>query len=101
MSTVWSWRVASGGSSRAWKLMSRPDCWSLAMDFWKTVMSFGMVIMVALTPWDAKSLARSIIGIKWPPPTNGKKNISTLRPFTSIDALVVVVAGGERDGRIP
>ncbi|CAL5333740.1 unnamed protein product [Camellia sinensis] len=38
----------------------------------------GMVMTVALTPWEAKILARSIMGIKWPPPTNGKKNISTL-----------------------
>jgi len=42
--------------------------------------------MVALAPWKAKTLAMSIMGIWWPPPTNGKKNISTGGEFESVVA---------------
>lgn len=57
-------------------LMSWPELRSLVMDFWKTATSFGKLITVDLTPWEAKSLARSIMGIKCPPPTKGRKKIS-------------------------
>ncbi|KAH8498495.1 hypothetical protein H0E87_017417 [Populus deltoides] len=56
------------------------------MDFRKERECFGVVIMVALAPWKAKTLAMSIMGIWWPPPTNGKKNISTGGEFESIVA---------------
>jgi hypothetical protein len=56
------------------------------MDVWKERECFGVVIMVALAPWEAKTLAMSIMGIWWPPPTNGKKNISTGGEFKSIVA---------------
>lgn len=35
---------------------------------------------------EPKTLAMSIMGIWWPPPTNGKKNISTGGEFESIVA---------------
>ena len=44
-------------------------------------------MIVDLAPWEAKSLAMSTIGIWWPPPPEGKKNISTVRVFESMDAL--------------
>jgi len=56
------------------------------MDFRKERECFGVVIMVALAPWKAKTLAMSIMGIWWPPPTNGKKNISTGGEFESVVA---------------
>jgi hypothetical protein len=56
------------------------------IDFLKERECFGVVIIVALAPWEAKTLAMSIMGIRWPPPTNGKKNISTGGEFESIVA---------------
>lgn len=73
-------------SSRTWMEIGRPDSWSRWMDVWKERECFGVVIMVALAPWEAKTLAMSIMGIWWPPPTNGKKNISTGGEFKSIVA---------------
>ena len=49
-------------------------------------MFWSVVIIVALAPWEAKTLAMSIMGIWWSPPTNGKKNISTGGEFESIVA---------------
>ncbi|KAE8008000.1 hypothetical protein FH972_004550 [Carpinus fangiana] len=54
----------------------RPICWSRRMEFWNWVAVVGVAKMVDLTPWDANTLAVSIIGIWWPPPTKGKKKIS-------------------------
>ena len=42
--------------------------------------------MVDLAPWAAKSRAMSIIGIWWPPPTKGKKHISTLGASEAIES---------------
>lgn len=67
----------SGRSWRVWMWIWRPDSWSLWMEFWNTAASFGMVRITEVAPWEEKTLERSIIGIKWPPPTNGKKKIWT------------------------
>ncbi|KAH7833352.1 hypothetical protein Vadar_005401 [Vaccinium darrowii] len=65
--------------------MSRPRfCRSQAMVDWKTKVSFGTARMVDLTLWVEKRRARSIIGIKWPPPTKGRKKIESLGASVSI-----------------
>lgn len=67
----------SGGGLRVWMWIWRPDSWSLLMELWNTAASFGMERITEAAPWEAKSLERSIIGIKCPPPTNGKKKMWT------------------------
>ncbi|KAE9447157.1 hypothetical protein C3L33_20928, partial [Rhododendron williamsianum] len=66
--------------------MSRPRVRSRLMELWKTAASLGMARMVDLTPWVEKRRARSIMGIKWPPPTKGKKKIESL---AASDSMVV------------
>ncbi|PON82026.1 hypothetical protein TorRG33x02_221430 [Trema orientale] len=67
---------APSGSRREWMVMGRPESWSRTTAFWKLRALDGAAMRVALAPWEAKTLAMSIIGIWWPPPTNGKKYIS-------------------------
>lgn len=57
--------------------IGRPDCRSRRMEFWKLRECFVVVMIVEMAPWDANILAMSMRGIWWPPPTKGKKNIST------------------------
>ncbi|KAI6701366.1 hypothetical protein NL676_015690 [Syzygium grande] len=66
-----------GGNSREWMEMGRPESWLRAMEHWKERALLGAATMVDLTQWEARRQARSIMGTWWPPPTEGKKNIST------------------------
>ncbi|KAI5577036.1 hypothetical protein BDE02_09G086700 [Populus trichocarpa] len=52
-------------SSRTCLEMGRPDFLSRVMDFLKERECFGVVIIVALAPWEAKTLAMSIMGIRY------------------------------------
>lgn len=58
--------------------MGRPEFWSPSMDFCKDEAEDWEARMVDLAPWEAKTRAMSTIGIWWPPPTKGKKYISTV-----------------------
>lgn len=69
--------VSVMSAERLWMVMGRLDCWSRVMEFWKWRMVEGVASIVDVAPCDAKILAVSIIGIWWPPPTKGKKNILT------------------------
>lgn len=73
-----SGETAPSGNRRAWIEIKWPHCWSRRMEFWNWRALVGVAMMVDLAPWVAKSLAVSIMGIWWPPPTKGKKSISTL-----------------------
>lgn len=64
--------------------MGRPDCWSRVIEFLKCGAFEGVARIVDVTPCDANTLAVSIIGIWWPPPTKGKNNISTERVLGSM-----------------
>lgn len=64
---------APSGNGRTWIVIGWPESWSRTTAFWKLRALVGAAIRVDLAPWEAKTLAMSIIGIWWPPPTNGKK----------------------------
>lgn len=74
----------SPGNWRVWMEIGQPEFWSRRMELSKESAWFGVAMMVAFTPWEANVLAMSIMGIWWPPPTKGKKKISTGAGFNSM-----------------
>lgn len=82
-----SGETASFGRLRTRMVIGRLMLWSRRMELRKRRALAGVVVrIVALAPWEEKTLAISIIGIWWPPPINGKKYMTTGVSDESMDA---------------